>query len=291
LLGERQESADSGEGGRVPKVLALALIGLSALPVPVLAEWSISAAAQARYDDNVGNAQNYDDKVSDEIFGASLSAFQTLVLSEDDYTLSIGGDLSGERFDHFNGLSNAVLTAAASLKRKWGYGAFAPWGRATLAGGRAEFDDSYRSYSVYRAALAGGKRFGERFNLWAEYAYEHRSAAAGDNVEPGVSSDAFTQNAHRIAATLEYTASAKIFLTLNVSARRGDVVSTVQSDEGIYSRARAIEEDPALGEDAYAYRVLGNTYGVRIGAAYALTNHSLLGCDYLRARSYASGTD
>jgi len=283
--------ADSGEGDRVPKILALALIGLSTLPVPAFAEWSISAVAQARYDDNVGNAQDYDDKVSDEIFGASLSAYQSLVLTDEDYTLSAGGDLSGEWFDHFDGLSNASLTAAVSLKRKWGYGAFAPWSRGTLSLGRAEFDDSYRDYTAYRAAFATGKRVGERFNLWAEYSYEHRSAKAGENVEPGISSNAFTQNAHRIAASLEYTASAKLYLSFGAFARRGDVVSTVQSDEAISYRARAIEEDPALGDEAYAYRVLGNTYGVRVGVGYALTQHSLIGCAYLRARSYASGAD
>jgi hypothetical protein len=283
--------ADSGEGDRVPKILALALIGLSTLPFPVLAEWSISAAAQARYDDNVGNAQNSDDKVSDESFGASLSAYQTMVLKDDDYTLSAGGDLSGEWFDHFDGLSNASLTASVSLKRKWGYGAFAPWGRAALSVGRSEFDDSYRDYTAYRAALATGKRLGERFNLWAEYSYEHRSARSGENVEPGISSDAFTLNGHRIAASLEYTASARISFNFGAFARRGDVVSTVQDDEGIYDRARAVEEDPALGDDAYAYRVLGNTYGVRIGAGYRLTEHSLIGCAYLRARTYASGAE
>jgi hypothetical protein len=213
------------------------------------------------------------------------------VLSNDNYTLSAGGDLSGEWFDHFDGLSNASLAAAVSLKRKWGYGAFAAWSRATLSVGRAEFRDSYRDYTAYRAELATGKRLGERFNLWAEYSYEHRSATAGENEEPGISSDAFTLNGHRIAASLEYTASAKILLSVGAFARRGDVVSTVQSDEGIYLRARAIEEDPALGEDAYAYRVLGNTYGVRIGAGYALTKHSLIGCAYLRARTYASGAD
>lgn len=274
----------------MPRMFALALIAMSTMPVAALADWSVSAAAQARYDDNVGNAQNYGDKVSDEIFGATLSAFQTLSLS-DAYSLSAGGDLSGEWFDHLNGLRNAALDGVLSLKRKWGLGAFAPWGRASLSVGRSEFDDSYRDFTAYRAALAAGKRINPRLNLWVEYSFEHHAAAAGENVEPGIAADAFTQNGHRFAASMEYAASAKVFLSLSAFARRGDVVSTVQSDEAIYPRARAIEEDPALGEDAYAYRVIGNTYGVRAGVGYAVTEHSLLGFAYLRALTYAQGTD
>jgi hypothetical protein len=274
----------------MPRNLALALIAMSMLPAAALADWSVSAAAQARYDDNVGNAQNYGDQISDEIIGASLSAFQTFTLS-DAYSLSAGGDLSGEWFDHLNGLRNAALDGVLSLKRKWGLGAFAPWGRASLSVGRSEFDDSYRDFTTYRAALAAGKRVDPRLNLWVEYSFEHRAAAAGETVEPGISADAFTQNGHRLAASLEYSASAKISVSLSAFARRGDVVSTVQSDEDIYPGARAIEEDPALGEDAYAFRVIGNTYGLRAGLGYALGEHSLLGCAYLQARTYAQGAD
>lgn len=260
------------------------------VPAPALADWSVSASAQARYDDNVGNAQNYGDQTSDEIFGAALSAFQTFTLS-DAYSLSAGGDLNGEWFDHLNGLRNASLDGVLSLKRKWGLGAFAPWSRVLLSVGRSEFDDSYRDFTAYRAALAAGKRIDSRLNLWVEYSFEHRAAAAGESVEPGISADAFTQNGHRLAASLEYAASSKVFASLSVFARRGDVVSTVQSDEDIYPRARAVEEDPALGEDAYAFRVIGNTYGLRPGLAYALGEHSLLGVAYLWARTYAQGAD
>jgi hypothetical protein len=108
-------------------------------------------------------------------------------------------------------------------------------------------------------------------------------------VEPGISADAFTENGHRFAASAEYAASAKISLSLSAFARRGDVVSTVQSDEAIYPGARAIEQDPALGEDAYAFRVIGNSYGIRPGIGYAVGEHSLLGLAYLRARTYAQG--
>jgi hypothetical protein len=280
----------SDAGGNVPKFLAVALIALSALPAPTLADWSISAAAQTRYDDNVGNARSDDDKVSDEVFGAAVSAFQTWVLGEA-YTLSAGGDLSGEWFDHLHGLRNASVDGAVSLKKKWGLGAFAPWSRAALSVGRSDFDASYRDFTNYRAAVASGKRIDQRLNVWVEYSFEHRTAAAGAIAEPGFSADAFTQNGHRFAATMEYSASARILLSLGAFARRGDVVSTVQSDDAIYDRARAAERDPALGADAYAFRVLGNTYGARIGAGFVLTEHSLLACNYLRARSYAAGAD
>jgi len=275
----------------VPKNLTLtALIALGLLPPAANADWAVSAAAQARYDDNVGNAQNYDDKLSDEIIGAALSAYQVLPLSSV-YLLTAGGDLSGEWFDHLSGLRNASVDAMLSLKRKWGLGAFAPWARATVSVGRSESDASYRDYTAYRTSLAAGKRFDERWNVWAEYSFEHRAAAAGDDVEPGISANAFTQNGHRLAVSMEYTMSSKLYIDLGVFARRGDVVSTVQSDESIYTGARAVEDDPALGKDAYAYRVIGNTYGIRPAVSYALTEHSLLSLAYLRAHTYAQSAD
>jgi hypothetical protein len=275
----------------VPKQLSLAaLIALGMLPAAANADWAVSAAAQVRYDDNVGNAQNYDDQVSDEIIGATLSAYQVLPLS-DGWLLTAGGDLSGEWFDHLSGLRNASVEGLLSIKRKWGWGAFAPWARASVSVGRSEFDASYRDFTTYRMSLAAGKRFDERWNLWVDYSFEHRAAAAGENVQPGISADAFSLNGHRLAVSMEYSVSSKLYIDLGLFARRGDVVSTVQSDEAIYAGARAVEEDPALGEDAYAYRIIGNTYGLRPGVSYALTEHSLLSVGYLRARTYAQSAD
>jgi hypothetical protein len=275
----------------VPRNLALtALIALGTLPAAANADWAVSAAAQARYDDNVGNAQDYDDQVSDEIIGATLSAYQVLPLSSG-YLLTAGGGLGGEWFDHLSGLRNASVDGALSIKRKWGLGAFAPWARASVSVGRSEFDASYRDFTAYRMSLVAGKRFDERWNVWTEYFFEHRAAAAGENVEPGISANAFTQNGHHLAVLMEYSMSSKLYFDFGVFARRGDVVSTVQSDEAIYAGARAVEDDPALGKDAYAYRVIGNTYGVRPGISYALTEHSLLSLAYLRARTYAQSAD
>jgi hypothetical protein len=275
----------------VPRKLSLvALIALGMLPAAANADWAVSAATQARYDDNVGNAQDYDDKVSDEIIGATLSAYQLVPLSSG-YLLTAGGELSGEWFDHLRGLRNASAEGLLSIKRKWGWGAFAPWARASVSVGRSEFDASYRDFTTYRTSLAAGKRFDERWNLWVEYSFEHRAAAAGENVEPGISADAFTLNGHRLAVSMEYSVNSKLYIDLGLFARRGDVVSTVQADEAIYAGARAVEEDPALGEDAYAYRVIGNTYGLRPGVSYSLTEHSLLSLSYLRARTYAQSAD
>lgn len=293
-LGQSMRDASSPAGSdHLPAVAALALgalMGACTLPAVARADWAVSAGAQARYDDNVSNAQNYADKLSDEIVGATLSAYRVLPLG-DSYLLTAGGELSGEWFDHLSGLRNASVDGVVAVKRKWGLGALAPWVRASFAVGRSEFDASYRDVTTYRTALAAGKRLDERWNLWLEYSFEHRAAADGETVEPGTSANAFTQNGHRLAASLEYSLSAKIYLDLGIFARRGDVVSTVQSDGWIYAGARAIEDDPALGDDAYAYRVLGNSYGIQPGVSYALTEHSLLSCAYLRARTYAQGAD
>jgi hypothetical protein len=267
-----------------------ALVAAGMLPAAGHADWASSATAQSSYDGNVGNAEHYADKVGDEIVGATLSANQVLPLCSG-LLLTAGGDLSGAWFDHLGGLRNVSVDGSLSLRKKWGLGPFAPWARMSVSVGRSQFDAAYRDFTTARASLAAGKRFGDRWNVWTEYSYEHRAAAPGASVIPGISADVFTENTQSLAVSTEYSIVSKLYLDLGLFVRRGDVISTSRPDPEILAVARAVEHDPALGNDAYAYRILGNTYGMRPALGFGVSEHSLLRLAYLRARSYAQGAD
>jgi hypothetical protein len=266
-----------------------AIIMICAAADAARADWTVSSAASIRHDDNVGNAQGNDDKIADTVAAATLSAFQMIPVGES-YSLAAGANLTGVIYDRLTGLRNASVDGALSLKRKWGLGAYAPWARAAVSVGRTNYDDGYRDATIYRASLALGKRVDERWNLWVDYALEHRAASPGQNQDTAVSSDAFSQDGHTWTANVEYSLTERTLLRAAALLRHGDVVSTTaHGGYYLYYSARAIAEDPTFGPDDYAYKITGTTYGVTLSAEYSLTVHTLLGCGFHRLDTHATG--
>ncbi len=266
---------------------AFALLG--ALPYAARSDWSVGADAGVRHDNNVGNAQLSTDIVADSLVDARLSLFSLFPLG-DGYSLTVGGDLGGEVYHSITGLNNGSLDATFALKKKWGLGAFVPWARVGVTAGRLSYKDSYRNAWDYRATLAAGRRFDERWNFWVEYAYENLDASSGPEEVPGWSSDAYSQLSHSVAANLEFSVSESVFLSLAVSDRHGDVVSTtLQPNAAAYYASRAIASDPAFGPNAYAYRLTGATWGARVGINCSVTAHNLLGAGFERFDTHADG--
>jgi hypothetical protein len=269
------------------RVCAAVMI-LGAEPYAAHGDWTLAAEAALRHDNNVGNAQYPSDITADSAIRARLSIFQLFPIDEY-YSVTLGGDLGGESFHRFTGLDNASLEFVAALKKKWALGAFAPWARAGVAVGRSSYDDSYRNAWVYRATIASGRRIDERWNLWADYAYERRAARAQAQEVPGLSGDAYSQDSHNVAVNLEYSLRERVFLGLSLLGRRGDVVSTTAPSGRIFFASRALAEDPAFGADEYAYRLFGTTYGLRAQIHYSPTSHSLLGLGFTRLDTHAEG--
>jgi len=272
------------------RAIAAALSALLLVCVPDLAQsdWTVGTDAQLRHDNNVGNAGDYDDIVGDTIVDAKLSIFQLFPIGEN-YSLTVAGDLSGESYDDLKGLNNASLGGSLAVKRKWGLGAYAPWARAGLSLERSDYNDDYRNATIYRTTLSGGQRIDERWNLWAEYAYERRAANSQPEVAPGISGDAFSQSSHNLTGSAEYALSERTFLVVGFLARHGDVVSTAEPSLGIFTASRAIAEDPAFGPDDYAYKLTGTTLGFTIGVNYSPTPHNLLGLGFERLDTRADG--
>jgi hypothetical protein len=265
---------------------SLTTLGAVCAPHPARADWTLAAAASAEHDDNVGNAQA--DKVADYSATTRLTVLQMIPIGGS-YSLAAGGELAAQTYDRLNGLRNGSLDLVLSLKRKWGLGAFAPWARAGLSLGRTDYQDGYRDATIYQAALDVGKRIDERWNLWGGYVFERRAAAPAGIKYPGISNDAFSQDGHTFTANAEYAVSERVSVSAGSSWRRGDVVSTTTQGGYLYASAKAIADDPTFGPYAYAYRLNGTSYSVRLGADYSLTAHSLIGCGFQRSETHAQG--
>jgi hypothetical protein len=268
-----------------------ALLIFCAVSHTARSDWTVATAAALSHDDNVSNAGNYGDKVSDFSESATVSLLQVIPIG-DSYSLAAGGALSGQIYDTLTGLRNGSIDGLLSLRKKWGLGAFATWARAGISLGRSDYQDGYRDATLYAASLELGKRIDERWNLSAKYAYERRAATPGAAEYLGVSSDAFSQTGRSFAANAEYTLSERFSINLGSLLRHGDVVTTTQTATAGYyllSNSKAVAPDTTFGPDAYAYRLNGTTYGVRLGAEYSLTTHSLIGCGFQRLETHTQG--
>jgi hypothetical protein len=272
--------------GRAVRAACAAL--LLAAPYAAHSDWAVGTDAGVRHDSNVGNAQFSTDIIADSSVDAGLSAYRVFPL-EDGYGLTVGGDLRGEAYHELTGLNNVSADAALALKKKWGLGAFAPWLRLGATVARSSYRDSYRNSWDYRATLASGRRIDERWNLWGEYVFESRVASPQPELVPWLSGDAYSQVSHRVSIDTDYALTARAFLSLELSGRRGDVVSTSTPNATVFYASRALAEDPAFGPEAYAYRLLGTTWGARVGVSYSTTEHSLLGAAFERFDTHAEG--
>jgi hypothetical protein len=271
------------------RALLPAFVVFCAVSHTARSDWTVAAATAVSHDDNVGNAQSYTNKVSDYSTSAMVSVLQLMPFGEG-YSLAAGGDLSGQVYDHLSGLRSASIDGLLSLKKKWGYGPFASWTRAGISVGRSDYQQGSRDATIYRASLELGKRLDERWNLWAKYAFERRAATPSGTEIYGLSSDAFSQEGRSFTANARYSLSERFSISLGSLLRHGDVVSTTQSlGYYIFADSKAVAPDPAFGAGAYAYRLNGTTYSVRLVAEYSLTAHSLIGCGFQRSETHARG--
>jgi hypothetical protein len=266
----------------------LCAIPLLCAPPVALAEWVGNAEAGIRQDSNVNNAELDNDiaGVSALSAGASATGFFPL---EAGNSLSITGESRGEMFDHYTGLNNVSLGAALAFRKKWALGPYAPWTGLSLSSARLNYANNIRSGWRHQAAIRGGQRIFERWNVLAEYMLERRTANTLPPDQPGMSTDVFTQSSRAMTLAAEYTWSDSLFFSLGSLLRHGDVVSSTRRARKIYSVSKALADDPVFGPDFYAYRITGTTYGLNVDMNIALAPHSLLHASVLRQVTHAEG--
>lgn len=273
----------------VPRLsAACAVVSLTAFTNVGLCDWNSSIDARWRYDTNVGNAGYPADVVSDSVVAAKISAFDASQLS-DGLSIVGGLELTGERYDHVKGLGYASVDGRLALRKKWGLGSYAPWARLGLMTGHADYASSYRNATIYQATVSGGRRFDEHWSLGSEYVVERRRADAKDPVEYEVSADAYSQLTHQARVNALYVSSNRVNLTGAVVYRFGDVISTTKYDHTVARSVRAIADDPAFGNEYYAYRLRAATYGVTLGVNFIPSPHHSVGFSISRYETRAAG--
>ena len=265
-----------------------AFLALCAVSHTAHGDWTVATSAALSHDNNVGNARSYASVVEDSSAAATVSLLQLIQVGEN-YSVAAGANLAGQVYEHLSGLNDASIEGVLSLKRKWGLGALAPWARAGISLGRADYADGYRNATIYRASLEVGKRFDERTSLWASYSFEHRDATPAEAELYGISGDVFSQSGRTLKAALQYSLTTRISLGLGSLWRQGDVISTTAAGTYLYASSKAVAADPTFGPGAYAYRLNGRTYGARLGVDYSLSAHSLIGCGFQRLETHAEG--
>jgi hypothetical protein len=123
---------------------------------------------------------------------------------------------------------------------------------------------------AYRVAAGIGKRFGERWEVRAEYAFDGRTADHERPVTPRLPADVFDQQAHTVSVRADFQPTAALVLWGGYALRLGDVASTTLRNSEIFAASSAVVADPAFGSNTFAYKIDATTHAVGAGLSFAL---------------------
>jgi hypothetical protein len=268
-------------------VAPLALLCLLLHVRPADAAWIADVEAGVVYEDNVNLAEMERDIRSDTALGASVSA-GGLAHVTDSSVVSLTGDVIGAGYTRFGGLSNLYLGVTAAFRTRFGLGATAPWVRVAGSAARLEYREDVRDGWRYRGTAGAGKRFGERWDVRLEYAYDHRTADHEIAVSrlPG---DVFDQTSHTLSARVDYLHSRTLVVFAGYALRLGDVASTTPRNAAIFAASSAVTPDPAFGPEALAYKIDATTHILSVGLSFALGEQASFNLGYERQIGLGDG--
>lgn len=277
-------------GGAV-RAAAMACLCLLALSRPVEAGWQLDAETAFVHDDNLTNAYYAFDVVGDWALDASVAAGRRIQL--DGYSsLSVAAVLSGEKYFEVTGLDRVAAGVRATYRRKLGLGLEAPWVAVEFSTEHLSHEEDARDGWRHRVTLSAGRRLGRRWDLWAEAAFERRSADHVRPAFPGFSGAVFNLSSVGVKLNAVHSLGSRLFLTVGYELRRGDVVSTLlvfQPGESIYEVSTAVAADPAFGPEAYAYRLKGTSHTVGARLTALLGDGFAASLEYQRIVTLARG--
>jgi hypothetical protein len=254
------------------------------------AEWDGNTDVGIRHDSNINNAQLASDIAGVSALSAGVSATGFFPM-ENGNSMSITGETRGEAYNRYTGLNNVSLGAALGFRKKWGLGAYSPWTGVSLSSAHLNYANNIRNGWRHQAAIRGGQRVFERWNVRAEYMFERRTAntLAQDPDYPGISGDVFSQTSRALTLNAEYTWSDSLFLTFGSLLRHGDVVASTSETTKMINASKAIAMDPVFGPNSYAYRMDGTTRGLNLDINFAVTSSSLLRASVSRQVTHTEG--
>jgi hypothetical protein len=259
-----------------------------ALPRPASASWFVDGEAGIVHETNVGLAQKARDVQSDSALVTALSAGRTFVL-DDRNLVSLAVDVAGAGYAQLGGLSNFAVGLTPAFRTKFGLGAAAPWLRVWGSGARLEFEDPVRDGWRYRVGAGVGKRFGERWDVRLDYAFEDRSADHAERVSPRLPGDAFDTTSHIYSGRVDFFYNETLSLFAGYAWREGEVVSTTRRNAAIFTGSTALTPDRTFGPDFFAYKIDATVHILSFGASFALGEHASLNFGYDRVIGLGRG--
>lgn len=250
-------------------VIVALLVCLSGLVPPAHADWIFDAEAGVVHESNVGLAKLGRDRKSDTAATTSASAGHVFALT-DRYTATVTGDAAGIAWDRLGGLSNVSFGTTAAFRGKFGVGPQAPWLRLFGSGARQEYDLDVRDGWRYRLGAGLGTRWGERWDVSAEYAFEQRVADHGKVVSRRLPGDAFDVESQTWSVRADVLVTETVSVFAGYALREGEVVSTTQRNAEIVLASKALTADPAFGSRFVAYRLDATTHVFSAGLTVVL---------------------
>ena len=247
---------------------------LAAFPLAAHAQWNPQLEAGLVHETNFSRAQLAPDRIADTALMLSGAAERQLRTAAD---LGFGVDARLAQYVHSEDASYASAGVHGAWRSKLGLGLTAPWlaarGSAAVENARERVRDATR----YAASLAGGRRFDDRLEGSAGFAYDRRVQREDLPVAPGYGGKPFSLQGRTLFARASYAMTENLALLGSAAVRKGDVESSTRRTFTIFYASNAIANDPALGPDYIAYRITGaRTVTFSGGLSWQLGRHAAL---------------
>jgi hypothetical protein len=257
----------------------------AALPLSAHAQWTGQVESGAVHDSNFSRAQRAEDRIADTALTLGASAERALPTAAD---LSIGAGARLARYVHSDGASYAAGDLTGAWRGKLGLGRAAPWFALRGSAGVENAREAVRDALRYAFSATAGRRFDERLEASAGFAYDRRVQREDLPMVPGFDGKPFSLQGRTLFARASYALGDTVALLGSASLRKGDVESSTRRNFAIFNASNAISTDPALGPDFIAYRLSG-ARGVALsaGLSWQLGRHAALEASAARADTAA----
>jgi hypothetical protein len=249
-------------------VLVPVLLFLGPAPLAAAA-WIADLETGVVYEDNLSFAAMGRDIKGDVALTTAASAGAAAYLT-DRNVVSLTGDVFGDLHAEYGGLDHLALGVTTAFRSKLGLGAGAPWVRVAASGGRLQYREDVRDGWYYRIAAGVGKRFGDRWEVRVDYAFDGRTADHERRVSARLPADVFDQRAHTVSVRADVQVVPVLSLFGGYAVRLGDVASTTQRNAEVFAASTAVVADPAFGSNTFAYKIDATTHVLGAGVSVAL---------------------
>ena len=210
------------------------------------------------FDDNVTRAKAGPDVMFDSAFVVNVSKTELYSLSEQSRFV-LTGNLGGERFQNFNGLSNVTATVEGELQYRdsaeFDAPTFGLFGKLSAQRFQSDIRNGYRA----TLGLSMRQPLTDKITLFGALSRNTRNAV----------SDVFSTQDTALRLNADYLFSDRLTVYATGEWRYGDIVSSGRPSLENISIAKVFRQDDAYpGGQFFAYKVEGQTVLATLGVNY-----------------------